>query len=138
MKRKRKSKKSIRHHMRNEHYPARALAIVLLAVMFLEGMVFGVTTADDVMVGIQVLDMSTAMATTKADVVSVFEPMVNVVTGIDQFYHMAAAETYYLLEDNIVNNLVTMVEDINKFYDLASQEFTYALDFSESASAYSY
>jgi hypothetical protein len=116
-------------------YPAHVLAIVLMAVMFVEGMMFGIASAKDLSVGLEVLDVSDAVVTTKSDLAWLAEPLVVTFNGVDRFYAMASEVVMSLLEDNIVDNATIAVEDINKFYKIASNEMTQTLDLSNSVFA---
>lgn len=121
-------------------YPARILAIVLGGIMFLEGMLFGVTTSNDLSVGMHVLDISAAVSTTKADLAWLAEPLVTTVESVNTFYVLASEELIVLLEDNFFNNAITLIQDVDRFYQFAGKEMANALDVSSvlSASAYGY
>jgi hypothetical protein len=135
-----KSKTKVHRIMYRTPYPARVLALVLGGVMFLEGMLFGVTTTADLSEGMQILDMSAAISTTKADLAWLAEPLVVTVNGVNNFYVLASQELIVLLEDNFFNNALSVAYDIDSFYKVAAKEMASALDISGvlSANAYGY
>ncbi len=127
-------RKSIHHHLHKEIYPARALLIVLMGLMFIEGMLFGVATGDDVNVGLQVLNLNTSIQQTYSDLTWLAEPLIQTAKAMNEFYNLASLETISLFENNIVDNVATMSSDLNKFYRVASRELASALDFSSAQS----
>jgi hypothetical protein len=135
-----KKRSKISKHLKKS-YPVHLLAAVLMVVVFVEGMVFGGATAHDVNVSLQVLDMSASVSQTVSDLQTLAAPVALTVRGINQFYEMAATETMFLLDNNIVPNMTTMISDILKFYSIASREMAAALDLSDElypTSAYAY
>jgi hypothetical protein len=135
-----KSKTKVRRIMYKTAYPARVLALVLGGIMFLEGMLFGVTTTTDLSQGMQLLDMSAAISTTQTDLAWLAEPLVLTVNGVNDFYVLASQELIVLLEDNFFNNALSVVYDVDSFYKVAAREMASALDISGvlSANAYNY
>lgn len=126
-----KTQKTKRHKIFRATFPSRMLAVVLFGVVFFEGMLFGVATAENVWQGAQVLDLSASFAQTKTDLAWAAAPMILVVKGVDSFYKQASLETAILLNDNIVEHSAEMILSINKFYKTASRELAFALDMSD-------
>ncbi len=106
------------------------LALVLMLTVLGEGVMFGLISAGDINNGLEVLDMSSAVMQTKADLEWIAEPYIAMAANVDQFYELAATHTMFLLEDNIVTNIGSLFNDINRFYWSASEEMTAALDLS--------
>jgi hypothetical protein len=133
-----KLSRHLKRHLKKS-YPVHLLAAVLMVVVFVEGMVFGGATAHDVNTSLQVLDMSASVAQTVSDLQTLAAPVAITVHGVDQFYEMAATETIFLLDNNIVPNMTEVVDNIIRFYSVASREMALALDLSDQfypASAY--
>ena len=132
------SKTKVRRIMYKTAYPAKALALVLGGIMFLEGMMFGITTGADLSAGIKVLDISSAVSTTQADLAWLAEPLMTTINGVNEFYVLASQQTIVLLQDNFFNNAATLIADVDKFYKVAADEMATALDISGTVSASTY
>jgi hypothetical protein len=133
-----RSRSKVRRILYKDSYPAVGLALALIAIVFLEGMMFGVTTGADLAKGVEILDMSESVKRAASDLAMLAEPLVDSYSAVDQFYLMASAEVMNLLEDNIVTQSARLIHDVNEFYRIASSEMAGALDLSGTAVASSY
>lgn len=118
-------------------YEAHYLAVILIAFLLLEGFLFTSTQSRDWQKGIQVLDMSSAVAQTTSDLRVVMQPIVDAVEGVNEFYQIAATEMMHVLDisgQNPLEEVALVTEGVYDFYQSASQELTYLLDVSERSS----
>ncbi len=116
--------------MTTRKYSARSLAVLLMLLIFVDGMIFGAISANDINKGLEILDISTAVNTTSSDLAMLAEPLIDQAFNVHTFYVMASTETMVLLDDNIVPNIGLFVEDIRTFYSVATREMSEALDLS--------
>ncbi len=134
MKKTKKHKSKISKKLYSQQYPARALAVVLMLVIFLDGMMFGAVGAQDLKAGLQLLDVSGSVQTTAGDLAAMAEPLIAEAISVHQFYVMASNELFILLDNNIVPNIGSLFQDVVEFYKIAAKEMTNALDLSEELS----
>jgi hypothetical protein len=132
MKSKQKTKtKIIRKTKRAKHYPAHYLAIVLVGVLILEGVLFSTTTNTDWQKAVTVLDVSKAVIQTQQNMSVMFQPMVDVVVTINQFYQVSASEMTQLLDlsgSHPGSEVAFIYNGVSDFYQQASTQMALLLD----------
>lgn len=113
-----------------KHYPVYLLAIALGAVMFVEGMVFGVASGADVKDAMSILDMTGLVQEVSRDLSVIAEPMVMVVTGIYRFYQLAATELIALFTGTDLSTFTMPYTAVYQFYQASADEMYRVLDLS--------
>jgi hypothetical protein len=125
---------------RSKKYESHYLVIVLVVFLLLEGVLITSAQAADWQYGFQVLDMSSSIAQTSADLSVTFEPIANAITGVDQFYQLTATEMSSLLDLSSVNpvgQIATISGGVYEFYQSAATELTALLDLTSIGSVWS-
>ncbi len=127
--------KSSAKKARTVNYPAHYLASVLMSVMILETALFGIASgADWTKSSVEILDVSETLSQTVEDVSLVFQPVVDTVAGINEFYVSAADEMIILLDAKEGFQDVALIWDgVNAFYEEASVQMAWVLDFSSAS-----
>ncbi len=128
---KHKSKSKVYKKMNTHYTSMHALAIVLMLVIFFDGMVFGAIGGQDLKAGLQILDVSSSVSSNVADISAMARPLINQAMSVHHFYVMASDEVMDLLDNNIVPNIGSLFQDIAQFYNIATGEMSDALDLSE-------
>ncbi|MGE5392614.1 MAG: hypothetical protein ACM3NH_02625 [Candidatus Saccharibacteria bacterium] len=116
--------------IRRKEYPVYLLAIVLGAVMFLEGIAIGVASGSDVRDALSILDMTGQVQEVAADLSIIAQPMVFVVQGIYSFYQLAATEMTALLSGMDLQTFVLPYSAVVDFYQASATEMYHLLDLS--------
>lgn len=116
---------------KDRQYPAYYLAAVLAGILLLEGFLLGAATPQAWSEAMQVLDVSASVQVVTADLAYVFEPMLDQVGYVEEFYQLAATELMYLFDASDVDH-TAFFRGVNQFYYLASVEMETLLDFSDS------
>ncbi len=124
------SKKIARAKRIESHY----LAIIIIAFVLLEGFLITSTHLTDWQNGFEVLDMSTSMTQTGSDFAAVVQPISDAISGVNEFYEVAANEMMVVLDISNTNpmeevNLIT--GGIYEFYQEASVQMASLLDVSD-------
>jgi hypothetical protein len=115
---------------REQLYPAYYLAIVLSAMLLLEGLLLGAATPHAWEEGLEVLDISAGVELVMSDMAEVVSPMMDQVAYVAEFYRLAAVEMESLL-DLSDHDVLAFPKSVNEFYRLASIEMAELLDFSD-------
>ena len=95
------------------------LAIVLAAILLLEGALFSISTSQDWKNAASILDVSGAVVETIHDTASLFTPEATVVSGVNQFYQLAAVQMEELLQvsfENLSSSVEFTYDSISEFY----------------------
>jgi hypothetical protein len=130
MKSKTKSnKKSVRR--KPKHYPHHYLVLYLVLLLLVEGVLFNISTPQDWVAGISLLDISTEVSVTAHDIATIFQPIADVVDNINQFYNLAAISMIQLLDlTETFSDVATVFDGVNEFYAESSTQLTQLLDLS--------
>ncbi len=132
-KKKNKTTKTHARKARPQKYESHYLVIVLVVFLLLEGVLVTSAQATDWQYGFQVLDMSSSVAQIATDLSVTFEPIINAVQGVDQFYQLAATQMTVLLDLSSIDPIgqIGMVTDgVYEFYQSAATEMAALLDLS--------
>ncbi len=131
-----KSKARFEKALYKNSYPAYALVMILVIIVFFEGAMFGVAGAQDIKSGLAIMDMSQSFLRTQKDLASLAQPLVDTVASVNTFYEMSAHEVINLLQNNIVEGTISAVQDVQEFYRAASNQLAAVLDFSSPSTVY--
>jgi hypothetical protein len=115
---------------KEKSYPAHILAVVLVAIIFMEAIIIGSTSPEAWKAGSQVLDLSSALNQVMNDTSVVVDPLMVQYQDIKKFYEIAAAEMIVLFDASDSDPLL-FPRSVLRFYELASIEMERMLDFSE-------
>lgn len=113
-----------------KQYPVYLLAIALSAVMFVEGALFGIASGPNVRDALSILDMTGQVQEVAADLAVIGEPMVMVISGVYNFYQLAANEMIALFSNFDLNAFTAPYVAILDFYQVSSDEMYKMLDLS--------
>jgi hypothetical protein len=114
---------------RARQFSAQYLAIVLAAVLLIEGVSIGSVSAQNWRFGVQVLDMSAGVSQTVSDMSVALAPAVLVVRSVNNFYSLAATEMAYLLDaSDQAAQLADIYNGVASFYNQASSQMALLLD----------
>jgi hypothetical protein len=114
-------------------YSAHHLAIILTSVLVLEGILFSFSTQSDWQKATALLDVSAGVSETTGDVAATFQPVVDLVDSIDQFYQLSATEMMRLLDlsDSGVGSEAALVYNgVSDFYQQSSLQMAQLLEVS--------
>jgi hypothetical protein len=113
-----------------KHYPAWVLALVLAAVLLLEGGLANATAADW-QEAMTMFDYSETAAFFTSNMDGLMQPVVDVIDDVNKFYVLASEEMYYLLEGEMFPEVEEVISAVNEFYNQAADEMMVVLDLSE-------
>jgi hypothetical protein len=129
-----KSKTKATKRRGEQQYPAYLIAVILSAMLLLEGFLLGVATPGAWEKGLEVLDISSAVQAVASDVAVVVEPLMEQYDNVNTFYQMAATEMMVMLDVSDTDPFA-FFRGVNEFYRLASIEMAELLDFSDDLAA---
>jgi hypothetical protein len=134
MKNKNQKKKSVKKSVRKSkarNYESHYLLIALAAFLLLEGILMTSTTTEDWQKGVAVLDVSTTVSQTMADIKVTLQPINEVVANVDQFYQLAANEMTEVLDlsdADMFSEVALITGGIAEFYQEATDQMIALLD----------
>ena|SRR3989344_4813181 len=134
MKKIKKQKSNIKRSAkpRIKKYPSHYLGLALVALLLLEGILFNVATAADWRYGLELFDMSEAVAEVSQDLSDAVAPQVAVYHGVTDFYNQAADEITPMLDlSDSVQTVGQVWFGVSQFYEQASIELAQLLDVSD-------
>ncbi len=117
-----------------KRYPVHYLAFVLVALLILEGVLFGMTKSADWQQAVAVLDVSSGLAETIQNTAEVFQPSIDMIANINEFYKLAATEMAKLLDFSSAptgEEVVYIYDGVTDFYQQASTQMAKLLDVSD-------
>lgn len=118
---------------RVKKYPAHHLAIVLVGLLVTESVLFGVATGSDWQSASQLLDVSLGFSEVRGDVSSAFQPMTDLLTDVNLFYQISAAQMARLLDlsgSDMGSEWEFVYGGVSEFYQQASIQMVQVLDIS--------
>lgn len=118
---------------KEKSYPAFYLAVLLAAVLLLEGFLIGAATPAAWQEGMQILDLSRDVNVVMSDTFSVIEPLLVQIQSVETFYQLAATEAIIIFDSSYVDPLA-LPKGVIGFYEAASVEMAKMLDFSTALS----
>ena len=116
-----------------KNYSAEYLAIVLSAVLLLEGMLFGVSNQAMWQDAASLLDMSSSLVETSNYTLAVLEPLFVTASDIHRFYELASTQMMILLDisgSNTGSEIGWIINGVSDFYSQASVQTAQVLDVS--------
>src|SRR3989338_2596434 len=136
MKTKRKTKRNKKHPANASasagKYPAWVLAVLLASVLLLEGALFTMPASADWTEAAQLLNASDQISGLRITDYALFQPVADVIVGVNVFYITAADQMFYLLEGEVFPEAGEVVSAVGEFYAAATVEMANLLDMSGS------
>jgi hypothetical protein len=130
---KNKSKKTTARKARN--FEAHYLALILVAVLLLEGYFVTSTHRSDWQQGASVLDISHEVSETFTELGQVFQPIADAVDGVNEFYELSATAMMQVLDISEPTYELRIVTDgVYNFYQEASIQLSQLLDVTPTSS----
>ncbi|HEX9502705.1 MAG TPA: hypothetical protein VF974_00065 [Patescibacteria group bacterium] len=130
-------KQAVKKAIKDKKYEPHYLAIILVGLLLLEGYFISSTQLSDWKKGMGILDVSTAVTQTTSDLSFVMQPVVDAVSGVDQFYQLSANAMIGMLDmssDGPTDQVSHVAEGVYQFYQQASVQMADMLDISSVSS----
>jgi hypothetical protein len=124
-----------REHWMARNYPAKYMMIAVAIVLALNLLAFNPFTQSELNAGLSLLNMEPLVQEVSMDIAEVFQPTIDFVYAINDFYALSADALTYLLSGDDPSILIA-VYAINDFYASASDEMIVVLDLSGSSRIY--
>jgi hypothetical protein len=129
---KKNKNQTIKSKKAKKQYPSHYLAIILAAVLILEGVMICMTTSSDWHDASSILDVTVGLNETISDTVTFFQPVTDVVSGVSEFYKQATDQMMTLLDlSGSFSDLTEVFNGVGEFYTQASIQMAHLLDVSE-------
>ncbi|MEJ0021973.1 MAG: hypothetical protein WDN47_05410 [Candidatus Doudnabacteria bacterium] len=119
---------------RVKKYPTHHLVTILTCVLVLEGILFAVSTPADWLNAANILDVSGGVSETMQETIVTFQPMIDVVRGINQFYQLSATQMMRLLDlsdSGAGQEIGYIYNGVADFYQQTSSQMAQLLDVSD-------
>lgn len=130
-----KTKTPAKRIKKAKQYPAHYLALGLIIFVVCESLVLAPATKADWSAGFSLLDVSSQVTSTSADIKFAFEPEMMAATGINDFYNQSALAMMQLMTPSDTYTPMMFVDGVNKFYQDASNQMYAILDLSNSSNS---
>jgi len=128
---------AVKKTARARQYEAHYMALILIGFLIVEGLFITQTHTADWQYGAAVLDISTQVA---SDAANVINPVSDVVSGINQFYQIAATEAtplFDISQSDPIGDLSFIAGGVSEFYSQAATQMAQLLDLSDSGNSWS-
>ncbi|MEO8065775.1 MAG: hypothetical protein ABI643_02880 [Candidatus Doudnabacteria bacterium] len=121
--------------LRKKQYPTFQLAVVLAAVLILEGALFLSSNRADWQKAVGVLDMSGEISVTVQNMSLAFQPMIETAQDVNMFYQEATTQMMQLLDldgTGVGSEFVYIYNGVYDFYQQSSGQLAAIFDVSNS------